>query len=47
MKTTLKPNTVVNKITGKTISEMSWDEINKISKPIKRDAFIQKLKSLR
>lgn len=44
MKTTLEATTVVNKITGKTISEMSWDEIRKISKPISKNEVLQRLK---
>lgn len=34
MKTTSDMNTAVNSITGKTISEMTWNDLRKISKPI-------------
>lgn len=45
MKKTSEKTTVVNKITGKTISEMTWDEIRKIAKPIQREDAIKRMKS--
>jgi hypothetical protein len=45
MKTKSETNTAINSITGKTIQQMTWDEIHKISKPISRETFYEKLKS--
>lgn len=46
MKKTSEATTVVNKITGKTISEMNWAEIRKISKPINRNLVINQFKNI-
>ena len=45
MKTTSKPTTAVNKIIGKTIGEMTWDDMRKVAKPISREEAIRKMKS--
>lgn len=44
MKTTSKKTTVVNKITGKTIEEMTWEDMRKVAKPISREDAIKKMK---
>lgn len=41
-------STAVNSITGKTIQEMSWEEIRAIKgKSLKKDEFIAKIKSIK
>lgn len=47
MKTTSKKTTVVNKITGKTIEEMTWDDMRKVATPISREEAIKKMKGIK
>ena len=47
MKTTSKKTTVVNKITGRTIAEMTWDDMRKISKSVSREEAIKMMKEIR
>lgn len=44
MKTKSDPTIAVNSITGKTIKEMTWDELRSISKPITREEMIRRAK---
>lgn len=44
MKTTSKKSTVVNEITGKTIDEMTWEDLRKIAKPISREEAIRRMR---
>lgn len=44
MKTTSKKTTVVNEIIGKTIDEMTWEDMRKVAKPISREEAIRKMK---
>ncbi|WP_375448593.1 hypothetical protein [uncultured Fibrella sp.] len=47
MKTTSKQTTAVNKLTGKTIDEMTWDDMRKVAKPISREEAIRKMKTMK